>query len=1023
MIEFFVKRPVTTIMFVLVFVVLGIVSFSNILVEKTPKVDFPIVTVSVTYPGATPLEVETLVVNKIEDAVAEISEIEKIRSQSYDSFGYVYVEFLLSADVNVKSIEVKDKVEAILNDLPDDIEKPVIEKYDPLMEPVMELVLSSATVNSRDLYEFADKTLKNRFSSVEGVAKVDVYGGKERRINVKLDPVRMKQKYISIGEVVTALQMKNRNVPGGNLEKGLTALSVRFVGEFQDVNEIGDMILASADGTTFPLKEVATVTDGFKKVESIARYNGKEVVGLSLNKVSDGNAVSIAKEVRARLDEFRSYLPEKVELEIATDTTTFITNETADTELNIVIGIILTVVILYLFTGRGNLTFIAAVVIPTSIISTFSLMNASKFSINVMTLMAIATALGTLIANAIVIIENVLKHLEEHDDPVHAAISGTKEVSGAVIASTGTNLVVFTPIAMMGGIVGQFFRSFGLTVVYVTLFSLLASFSLTPMLCGRFLKKTNGKEKKNNKLVLLLSPLVKGTEKTVGALKREYKKIFDLLFRHPLLTVAIVAALFFGLRFIIPFIGNEFFSSDDEDRINIEIVMPQGSTIERTLETVEKIEDRLYQIPEKDSYLVNIGENGVENATISFDLIPSDQRERSDLDIIEELIPFMSKIPDAEIYLARGGMRAGDADVSVNVTGIDYDKMVELSRMMKKAMENTGYFRSVVSSYKTPKKEIQFIPDQEKMISYGLTAAEVGSAVRASIYGDDSNVYKERGEEYDINVELDEKYTTNFDDIKEIAVRSRKGLVPITELGQLKNDTALPTIWHRDKDRVIRLEGYLSKGSLGYVRQVLDKEFKKFPFEQGYGYKYVGDAERQEESGQEIGKAFLLAVILTYMLLAALMNSGLYPLAIMATVFTSFIGVFLSLFFSGYSINTASMMAMVMLVGLVVNNAILLLDYTLLKMKQGVPVIEAIWLGASEKFRAILMTSLAIVLGVLPQMWAMMGAKRAMGAVMIGGILASILFTFIFVPVIFWYLERLRVFLTAGRKNKQGERI
>jgi len=475
MIEFFVKRPVTTIMFVLVFVILGIVSIFNLRVEKEPKIDFPIVTVTVTYPGATPIEVESLVVNKIEDAVAELSEIKKMNSYSYENFGYVSIEFLLSSDVNIKFIEVKDKVEAILNDLPDEIEKPVVEKYDPLMEPVMDLVLSSSTINSRDLYEFADKKLKDRFSSIDGVANVDLYGGKERQINVFVDPMLMKQRYVSIIDIIKSIKAKNKNIPGGLLEKEKTSLSLRFLGEFKSSEEIADMLIVSRDGSYFPLKSIARVEDSFKEVETIARHNGKDVVGLSLNKVSDGNAVNISKEVRSRLPELRKILPAGVLLEIATDTTDFIIAETNQTYINILIGIILTVFILYLFTGQIRLTFIASIVIPSSIVSALFLIDASGFTVNMMTLLAMATALGTLIANAIIIVENVLVHLNRGDNPQAAAISGTKEVASAIFASTGTNLVVFTPIASMGGIIGQFMQSFGLTVIYVTLFSLVAS--------------------------------------------------------------------------------------------------------------------------------------------------------------------------------------------------------------------------------------------------------------------------------------------------------------------------------------------------------------------------------------------------------------------------------------------------------------------------------------------------------------------------------------------------------------------
>ncbi|HQP12712.1 MAG TPA: efflux RND transporter permease subunit, partial [Candidatus Omnitrophota bacterium] len=411
MIEFFVKHRVTTVMFVLVFVVLGVFSYSNLMIEKTPKIDFPIVTVSITYPGATPLEVETLVVKKVEDALSEVSEIKKIKSQSYDSFGYIFVEFLLSADVNIKSIEVKDKVEAIINDLPDAVEKPVVEKYDPLIEPVLDIVLTSDSGDLREVYEYADKTLKTQFSSIRGVAKVDVYGGKKRQINVRLDPMLMKQHYISINEVISALMARNKNVPAGDIEKGFDALSVRFTGEFQSVEEIAETRLVSTDGGEFRLKDIAVVEDSHKKISTIARYNGKEVVGLSVNKSSDGNAVFISHQMKRRLEDFRKGLPQGMHLDIATDTTTFIVNETRDTEWNIVIGIVLTVALLLLFLGRWDMSFISAIIIPTSILSTLFLVWASGFSINMMTLLAIATVLGTLISNALVILENVMVHL------------------------------------------------------------------------------------------------------------------------------------------------------------------------------------------------------------------------------------------------------------------------------------------------------------------------------------------------------------------------------------------------------------------------------------------------------------------------------------------------------------------------------------------------------------------------------------------------------------------------------------
>ncbi|MFA6637174.1 MAG: efflux RND transporter permease subunit [Candidatus Omnitrophota bacterium] len=1005
MLEFFVKRPVTTIMFVLIFVVLGFVAYIDLPIEELPQVDFPIVTVSVVYPGATPLEVETQVINKIEEEVSEIADLKKIRSDSYESLGFIFIEFELGSDVNIKSIEVKDKVEAILNEFPDSIEKPLIEKYDPLKEPVIDLAFKSDRHDGKDLYEYADKKLKDLFSSISGVASVDVSGGKERQINVFVDPVLMKQYYVTIYDVINKIRAKNSNIPGGLLEKRDSSTSIRFVGEFADVDEISEMIITSADGISFPLKEIATVEDGYKKVDSIARFNGDDIVALSISKVSDGNAVEVAKNVRKKIPEINKDLPEGMFLEVASDSTEIIISETSSTVNNIFLGIILMIIILYLFTGRGRITFIAAIVIPAALISTMFLVKASEFTINTMTLLALATCMGTLVANAVVIIENVIVHLGKGQSPEEAAVSGTKEVAMAVLAATGTNLVVFTPIASMGGIVGQFFRPFGMTVVFATLFSLLSSFTLTPMLCALLLKRNanvdNGSFSFNP-----LKWVTDGVERCMEFIKSEYKRIFDNTFKHPLLTIVFMFVLLWSLRFVMPYIDNEFRPSYDQDIIYMEAIMPQGSTIDRTFDVAEKLEKRISEVPEVESYLTTIGENGVENCTMKVNLVPLSDRKRSDEEIMNELLPFCAAIPDSEIFLTResGG---GYTDVTVNVYGTDYDKLIELSGILRRKMEETGFFRSVESSYKTPKNEIQFIPDQKKLTEYGVENSLLGYILRSSVYGDDSNIFKEEGEEYKINVEMDREYKKHFDDIKEISIISRSGMIPITELGDVRYARSVPSIKHRDGERIIQLGGTLSKGALGYVTELLDKSFSEVDFPSGYGYKYAGMSEYGDEAQREVGKAFLLAVILTYMLLCAILNSFTYPIAIIMSIATSFIGVFLMMFFTGNSTNIASMLGMVMLVGLVVNNAILMLDFTLLKMGEGMPAKEALWYGVSQKFKAIIMTSIAVVLGVMPQMWSASILKTSMGAVMVGGMLASIAFTFLFTPVVFWYIARL----------------
>ena len=1012
MIDIFVKRPAMTIMLVLVFVVMGIVSFNNIIIESTPKMDFPFVTVKAMYNGASPVEIETQMVKKIEDAVAEISQIKQIQSFSYEGFGFVLIEFEMGTDANLKAIEVKDKVESITNQLPRDANKPVVSKYDPLIEPVIDLVLvGDKQTDSLELYEYADKNLKNIISVIEGVASVEVHGGKERQINIKLDSQLMKKYFISIEDVVNTVSGRNINVPGGAIETDVTKENIRFLGEFESIDDIAQMELVSREGLRLKLSDIATVKDSYKKVETYTRYNGRDAVGLSVKKLSDGDAVSIIKKIRKTLEKIKNKLPENMELIIAYDSTINLLSETNNTLVNILIGIALTVLILFLFLENLRVTFIAAIVIPTSLISAFFPMSFSHFSINFITLLAIATSLGTLIANALVVLESVDQKLNAGLDPVNAAIKGTKEASVAVLASAGTNLVVFTPIAFMGGMVGQFMKQFGLTIIYATLFSILASFSLTPMLCALLLKPRDEK-KSNGRNGNLLKKIFYFPQKLQKNLLGEYKIIFNKILKHPKSTLLISSIILISTFFCLKYIGNEFMPSSDQNVISADIDLPQGSTINKTLSIVKDIEDIIKTVPEVESYLSYAGIDSAEKASVTVNLIPYKTRKRTDMEIINSLIPVAAGIPGAEIgftrVMAQGGSLFG-GDVSINLSGKDYETMIDISKKMKEIMLKTGYFRSVNSSYKTPKEEIRFIPDDNKMITAGVYNSLVGDVIKFSVSGNTDNLYKEKGQEYKINIELDDIYKKTVDDIKNIPVMSKDGLLAISRLGKVIKKQGYSTIMRRNKKRVIQIDGYLSKSTSGQVQIILAEEFKAINLPEGYGYEYIGMAEMQEESAREISKAFLLAVIFTYMLLVSIMNSFRYPFVILTSVLTAFVGVFFILFFLEFSINIGSMMAMVMVVGLVVNNAILMLDYTLGRINEGKEVREALWLGASVKFRAILMTSLAVIFGALPQIFDQFEGKASIGAVIIGGMLASIFFTFFLIPVLFRYASKIRI--------------
>ena len=1003
MIETFVKRPATTIMMVLFFVLLGLVSFTQIRTELYPQIDFPLVSVNIVYPGASPLEIESEVLRRLEDEIVEVPGIKQMESQAFESAGFILIEFELSEDVNVKTAEVKDKVEAILNDLPNRAERPIVQRIDPFATAVVNLVLRSENHSTTELYEFADKNLRQFFSRITGVGSIDLLGGQARQIKIDLAPDLMAKHFISISEVINEIGIQNLTLPGGNIDRERSLIAVRFIGEFESLDQIRNMLLTNRDGDIFKLKDIAKVYDGSERVESIARFEGENALAIGINKVSDGNDVEVSEGVQRVLKDIEEILPQGMTLDIAVDQSVFIVRETLSTYKSILIGIALTVLVLFFFTGNPKITVIASVVIPSSLVSAIFLMESSGFTINFMTLLAMATSLGTLIANAIVIVESVLRQLEKGKDPETAAIDGMKDVIVPVLAAGGTNLVVFTPIAFMGGIIGQFMMQFGLTVVYATIFSLIASFSLTPMMCALLLRQQAPNQKPNF--------FVRTSTKMTDWMLKEYRIIFNLMFKFPKSSIIFAILGVVGGFSVAPYIGNEFIPQSDQDRIEVKLTLPQGSNIQKTLSTVLEVESELMKYEEVENVFSNLGVDGQENASIIANLYPADERSRSDVQLIELITPTLSQIPGVEIEIIRGdGGGGGNADISIHIQGIDYDEMIKTSYKFKEIMQETGYFRSVSSSYKMPGTELNFYPNADAIKRLGLNNATIGEVVRASIYGNDQNLFKEDGEEYEIMIQIDDLHKNNLQGLSSILVSTNYGLIPLLELGEIRVERGTPNIRRRDRQRVIQLDAYIGRSTAGVIQAELTQAFNQIEMPAGHGFAFVGDAESQKESGQEIGKAFGLAVILTYMILAAIMNSFVHPFTISTSIFSSFAGVFTMLFFMNSSINIASMLAFVMLVGLAVNNAILILEEVELELKKDekIPIIDAIWKGIQNKFRAVIMTSVAIISGTAPQMLSSDGGKASMGAVIVGGMIASIIFTFILTPQVYWYIERLR---------------
>ena len=1012
-IDNFVRRPVTTIMAVSVFVVLGFVGYKRMVVDLFPELKFPLVQIISVYPGAGPEELESQMVRKIEDEISNISDIKHINSRVYEGYAWTVVEFNLGVDVNIKALEVKDKVELIKRDFPEAAEDPVIAKFDPLSIPVVKLALLSKDLSGTELYELADKELKNLFGQVSGVAKVDIIGGTRRQINVWARLDKLSQYGLSILDLFSVIGQQNLDIPAGNLKQKTREIGVRFKGEARTPKEIANLTFpVPYRGSVIRLSDVARVEDGSEEAKSLVRFNGENAVILDIYKRSDGNTIQVADGTYQKIEEVKKILPSGVDLRVSEDNSSYIRNAVKDALSNIFQGVLLCAFLLWIFLRDIRITFVAAVVIPTSIISAFMLMGFSKFTVNIMTLSALGVSIGALVANAIVVLENITRFIEKGKGPREAAVIGTQGVLVAVIASAGTNVVVFAPIAFMGGIVGMFFYQFGLTVVYATLFSIFASFSLTPMLAANLIKAEG--EKSHSQIFQFIHRPLDWFDRGLQFVQDRYARSLAPVLRHPYWTGVTTLLIFFASFFLMKFVGGEFFPQSDQNRFTVLAQLPKGAT-ERAASGVLAEIERLIQaeIPsEMLDYTARAGGEsvGFDEAVVSVRLVDKMKRTRSDKEIMYSLQSALAKIPGAEI-VTFGEEHAGSrADIDVEVYGPDYRKAAELARQIRGIVMETGNFRAVFNTYREPKDEVHFVPDAHRRSKYGVPNVALGLTLRDSIEGEKAGVLRMDGEEYKVKVRLEEADRNSVQDLKTYRVPTPKGPVPLSTLGTFARARGIANLERREKERQIALECFISSKSQTENVALIQQKLKDFKFPPGYYYKFGSNVQMQQETSSNIVFAFILAVILTYMLLAAILDSMIHPITIMAAVPLGLVGVIMALFFSGTSMNLMSMMAIVMLVGIVVNNAILIIDYAMENIRNKAGDLTFCVQDASVvKFRAVLMTTLAVIVGILPQLPKGSGSEfmRPIAITSIGGIGISAFFTMYTIPALFLIVESL----------------
>ena len=1012
--RFFVRRPVLTTMIVVLFLVMGIYSFQRLVIELMPNIEFPVVVVTTVYPGASPAEVESQVTRRIEDGAATIANVKNLTSYSRENVSLVVVEFELEVSVDLAAIDVKDKVDAILYELPDGVEKPVVQKFDISSFPIMELAVSAPRPLS-EIYRVADRVVRERLSRIDGVAEVSLTGKRDREILIEIDPGRLRAYGLTLLEVVGLVAMENLNIPAGHITRGAAETTLRLVGEFEDPGAIAAIRLPLRGGGTIPLSEVAEVRDTVEELRESSTFNGRPVIGLSISKRADGNTVEVARGVQAALADLGRVLDEDIEVAVTSNSATFVEDAVRDVLSNILIGILLTSLLLLLFLHDWRQTVVAVISMPVSVIATFLLIERAGFTLNIMTLMALGISIGTLVTNSIVVIENITRHVREGMDPFEASERGTAEVAVAVLASTLTNVVVFTPIAFMSGIIGRFFLQFGVTVVFATFFSLVISFTMVPMLSARLLRAP-GRSRRDSEH--WWPRLTAAWDRFYENLAGGYRGLLGAVLERRLVPfVAAIALLLFSV-YLFGFIGGEFMPEIDQDMAAITLRLPAGTSHERTREVAARIERRMRRRPEVEGVIAKIGggQRGVEEAEIILRLTAAGERGMRLSRFLNEIRRDLADIPDAEIQVSSGGGAGpGGADLLIEVLSNDQAKLSAAAGEVLRIVRDTPGLVEAQSSERAGKPEIAVLPRRVQLAERGLSPAGVGGILRAAYEGGKAGVYRELGEEYDIVVRLGELSRSDPALLGDLPLAMPGGqVVPLSDVGVIERRSGESEIMRRDKQRAVEVTANISVGSLSEARSLIDAEIERLEIPSGVTVRYGGLAEIQDESFASIGTAMILAVVLVYIVLAAILESFVHPVTVMLTLPLALIGASFGLFFSGERVNILSLMAMVMLVGIVVNNAILLLDYTRQLRARGLPIGQALLEACPIRLRPIIMSNLAIAVGMVPQALGGAGSEYRvpMAVVQIGGVLMSALFTLFVIPAGYTLLDRLTA---AGR--------
>ncbi len=1027
--ELAINRPLLITVVFVILILFGLISYNSLNYNLLPKFDAPIVSVITTYRGASAEEIESTVTKEIEDAISSLEGIDKINSTSMEGASMVIIQLLNGVDVNKAQNDAQRKVDMIRAVLPKDIDDPIVNKFSSDDIPVLRMGVT-AKADDKALYDLIDQQIKPQLSNIPGVGQVNLVGGNERQLRVNLDKGKLESYGLTVAQVANIVNLASLSTPAGKVETASSELAIKFDAKFSDADQLRNMIVAyGKDGGKIYLKDIADVVDGQKDVTTINHINGLPSIGLQILKQTDANAVEVSKLVQARLARLKKdYANIDIDFKIASDQSIYTLQSAHAVMEDLMLAIVIVSLVMLMFLHSVRSSLFVLVALPASMIPTFIMMYMFGMSLNLMTLMALSLVVGILVDDSIVILENIMRHMEMGKNKRQATVDGRSEIGFTAMAITLVDVVVFLPMALVSGMIGNILREFALVVVFSTLMSLLVCFTLTPLLASRW-----------GKLVHLSKNTLWGRvnlwfEKQLENLRDGYTSVLKWSLGHKRWIFIGIILLFVGTIGLLGggFIGAAFISQGDQGEMVIKLELDPNSAVYQTNQVAQQVEKILMEDPNVTTVFTNVGtsNNGlgtVSNsnyAEVNIKLVDKKERAISADEFGNMMQARVSQIPGVKATVSQVDItgNANQAPIMILVKGNDRTKIREAANNIKKIVEATPGTIYVEFSTKNPKPQIDVRLDREKMAIYGLSASDIGMAIGSAFRGNDQAKYKYNGNEYDIMVQSDNFDKSNIDDVRALSFVNPQGQVfQLSQFATVTETLGESVLERMNRLPSITINANVQGRSVGTVSDEITKSIKKLVLPQGVTWEYGGDVEAQQDAFGSLLAALGIGILLVYLIMVALYENAIYPFVVLAALPLATIGAFLALALTMNELTIFSMIGLIMLMGLVAKNGILLVDFTNQRKAEGAGLVEALLDAGRERFRPILMTTIAMIVGMLPIAMATgSGAevKNGMAWVIIGGLTSSLILTLLVVPCVYYIVDKI-LDRFRGRRRKR----